>query len=224
MKTLFLTFRLPFFLLLFAAYLPTLGAPKLDYTKVKGLYKEGEFEKVRDELETFLKKADSHASREDKITAYKYLGVIYGSKPGGKPQSETYFFRLFDLAPKVNLTELYVSSSVDQIFRDTRERFIAEKQSSGSVDEFGNPKIDDDTQGEQMTMAAQKGKASDSLGIKESKAPIKNEPKSQPKLGQKKMKVWPWVLGAAVVGGGVGVYLMTSQAQPEEHKTLEAGF
>jgi len=222
MKNLFLTFRLPFFLLLFAAFLPTLGAPKLDYTKVKTLYKEGEFEKVRDELETFLKKSDSQATREDKITAYKYLGVIYGSKPGGRPQSETYFFRLFDLSPKVNLAELYVSYSVDQIFRETRDRFFADKLSTHAVDEFGNPKENGEMDGDQMVLAANNDKASDSLAPIEKKPPIKNEPKPKQQISGKKVKVWPWVLGAAVVGGGVGLYLMTSQTPPTENNRIPA--
>ena len=209
-------------LALFCAYLPAFAGPKLDNAKVKALYKDGEFEMIREELEIFLKSADSDASREDRITAYKYLGVVYGTKLGGKPQAETYFFRLLDLAPIVNLTELYVSSSVDQIFRDTRERFIAEKQSASAVDEFGNPKTVVDAQA--YPMARPKGKQTDSLARFATKTPIKNKPKAQPNLSDKKVKVWPWVLGAAVVGGGVGLYLMTSQATPEKNQTLVAPF
>jgi hypothetical protein len=211
-------------MLFFCAYLPAFSGAKLDYARVKSLYKDGEFEVIREELERFLKNANSNASREDLITAYKYLGVVYGSKLGGKPQSETYFFRLLDLAPMVNLTELYVSSSVDQIFRDTRERFISEKQSSSAVDEYGNPKTAEDTKIDPMAKAANKGKQADSLARLATKTPTKNTSQTQPRISEKKVKVWPWVLGAAVVGGGVGLYLMTSQSPPAESDTLVARF
>jgi hypothetical protein len=211
-------------LLVFCAYLPAFSAIKLNSAKIKTLYQEGEFEKVREDLEDFLKKTNSEGSREDRIIAYKYLGVIYGSKPGGKPQSETYFFRLFDLAPKVNLNELYVSSSIDQIFRDTRERFIAEKQSSSSVDEFGNAKIEQNARGGPDVLAIPEEPKSDSLSGVKNKSPIKNTPNSRQNLTEKKTKVWPWILGAAVIGGGVGVYFMTSATTPEKHETLQASF
>ncbi len=209
-------------LVLFCAYMPAFSGPKLDNAKVKAQYKDGEFETLRVELEHFLKSADSNANREDRITAYKYLGVVYGSKLGGKPQSETYFFRLLDLAPMANLTELYVSSSVDQIFRDTRERFITEKQLASAVDEYGNPKPAVNAQ--VTPMATTNIKQTDSLARFATKTPIKNTPKAQTNLSEKKVKVWPWVLGAAVVGGGVGLYLMTFKTSPEEKETLVASF
>jgi hypothetical protein len=183
------------------AHAPAFPGTELDNAKIKTLYQDGEFEKVREELEDFLKQGNAEASREDRITAYKYLGVIYGSKPGGKPQSETYFFRLFDLAPRVNLNELYVSSSIDQIFRETRERFVAEKLSSSSVDEFGNPKV-----------------------LADSKSSVQHQTKPRQKVTEKPIKVWPWVLGAAVIGGGISVYFLTSGAPSERQNTLEASF
>jgi hypothetical protein len=215
---------------LFLAFSSVFAAPALQsgpLSQVKQLYKDGEFEKVRTQLEAFLKHSDASASREDRILAYKYLGVVYASKPDGTPQAEAYFFRLFDLAPAVQITELYVSSTVNDVFKKTRERFISETQSSGAVDEFGNPLVKGNSpkneDGDAMVRATSKNATKDSLREPITKAPIRNTPNSQASLQTKKPKIWPWILGAAVVGGGVGVYLLTSQESQPDTSTITAG-
>lgn len=177
--------------------------------EVKQLYKEGEFDKVRIQLENFLKRADATATRDERILAYKYLGVVYASQPDGAPQAEAYFFRLLDLSPHVQLTELYVSSTVDGIFEKTKLRFAKEKQSSSMVDEFGHP----------ITATQTENK----IESKDSKAPIHNTPRQKLHSEDKGIKIWPWVLGAAAVGGGIGLYVMTSDDKGSKKETIIAG-
>lgn len=200
-------------LLIIAGLLPghTQAAPaEFSPQTVKQLYQDGEFEKVRVHLESFLKRSDATASREDRILAYKYLGVVYASKPEGAPQAEAYFFRLLDLSPQVQLTELYVSSSVNNIFERTQQRFIKEKQSAGAVDELGFP--------------IAKGESSQphKENLANSKAPMRNPPRQNQQVGNKGPRIWPWVLGAAVVGGGIGLYVLTS-TEPEQKQTVVTG-
>jgi hypothetical protein len=113
------------------------SAPRLSALHVKQLYKDGEFESLKEMLEKFLKNSGSNSTIEDRIVAYKYLGVVCASLPGGAPQAEAYFFRLLDLSPQVQLTELYVSSSINNLFEKTQGRFIKERQSAKAVDELG---------------------------------------------------------------------------------------
>lgn len=177
---------------------------------IKQLYQEGEFEKVRTQLEAFLKRSDATASREERIMAYKYLGVVYAAKPEGTPQAEAYFFRLLDLSPNVQLTELYVSSAVNSVFEKTQQRFLKEKQSSTAIDEFGNPI------GSSPVTSAMAGGAN-------SKAPIPNAPRQQVQSETKGVKIWPWVLGAAVVGGGISLYVMTSGESDKKKEVVVPG-
>lgn len=201
------------------------AAPGISPQAVKQLYKDGDFEKVRTQLEGFLKRSDATATREERILAYKYLGVVYASKPEGAPQAEAYFFRLFDLAPKVQLTELYVSSSVNDLFQKTRERFLNEKQTSSSVDEFGNP-IDNKgvaptDQGDAMLRVA--GKKPDRDTVLKTKEPIRNTPRQSAVAEKKGPVIWPWVLGAVVVGGGIGLYVMSSEEPQAKKEEIVAG-
>jgi hypothetical protein len=217
---------LAFFGLVFSV-LSVLAESKLDLGKIKTLYKDAEFENVRISLEDFLRKSNATASREDNVSAYKYLGVIYASKPGGRPQAEAYFFRLLDIAPKVNLTELYVSSSVNEVFIETRNRFISEKQSANAVDEFGNNRGQDvtskDDQGDAMALVANQSGSIGSSEQKGNKAPIKNEPRNSQTMQNKRLSIWPWILGATVLGGGIGLYVLTSQEKEPAIETINVG-
>lgn len=197
------------------------AAPKLPTQTVKQLYKDGEFEELQGKLEKFLKSSGTNASLEDRIVAYKYLGVVYASLPGGGPQAEAYFFRLLDLSPNVQLTELYVSSSINSLFEKTQERFLKEKKSSGAVDELGFPIKDkgDNQAGEADAMARLTLQKPPRDSTVHSKAPIRNTPRQRIEAEKKGPLIWPWVVGAVVVGGGVGAYLLTSN-QPDQKKDI----
>jgi tetratricopeptide (TPR) repeat protein len=188
------------------------AAPGFSPQSMKQLYKDGEFEKVRAQLESFLKRSDATASREDRILAYKYLGVVYASKQDGIPQAEAYFFRLFDLAPKVQLTELYVSSSVNDLFQKTRERFLSEKQTSSSIDEYGNPIENKNA-----------GQVDPSDTVTKTKEPNRNSPRQTAVTEKKGPSIWPWMLGAVVVGGGIGLYVMSSEEPDAKKEQIIAG-
>ncbi len=218
----------PWFLSLIFAVL-TLGyvqgaAPSISPQGIKQLYKDGEFDKVRTQLETFLKRSDATATRDERILAYKYLGVVYASRPDGAPQAEAYFFRLFDLSPKVTLTELYVSSTVNNLFEKTQERFLKEQRSANAVDELGHPKqggnASSDEGGAMAALANQK--KSDEASDK-TKTPIRNTPRQSLNDERKGMAIWPWVLGAVVVGGGIGLYVMSSNESVGKKETLLDG-
>lgn|GEM_PF-2394530 len=213
---------LVFVLLAFGA--PAHAAKGFSPETVKQLYRDGEFEKMRTMLEEFLKRPAADASVEERIVAYKYLGVVYASKPEGKPQAEAYFFRLFDLSPNVELTELYVSSAVSDLFKKTHERFLKEKESIHEVDEYGFPIA------QKNASPGDEGKAQERTGLKNkavgssTKASIPNPSRqSQASLQKKGPVIWPWVLGAAVVGGGIGVYVLTAEKSGPKKEVIFKG-
>ncbi len=205
---------------------------KLPTQTVKQLYKDGEFENLKGLLENFLKRSDSTASLEERILAYKYLGVVYASSPAGAPQAEAYFFRLLDLSPKVELTELYVSSTVNKVFQNTRERFQTEKRISNSVDEFGFPIQDKQVSGETMG-ESEGGSQGDAMAHLMQGRPtqdstltrkpvVRNGAQHQTAVEKKSHAIWPWVLGAACIGGGVGAYYLTTQTSDTKKEIIAA--
>src|SRR5690606_2642885 len=113
-------------------------ADELPYAKIKDLYKEGEFEKIRGTLEGFLKKSGKDSEPKERIFAYKYLGVIYAAEPEGYPLAETYFYQMLKLAPNAHLSDLYVSSAIENVFTKTQVRFQKENRNNLEYDEFGN--------------------------------------------------------------------------------------
>ncbi len=199
------------------------ATPNLSVQSVKQLYKDGEFEKVRTQLENFLKKADATATRDERILAYKYLGVVYASKPDGAPQAEAYFFRLLDLSPMVQLTEMYVSSSVNDLFERTQRRFLKEKRVSQSVDELGHPINPSQDQGNPSHAVTDSMGSANTHHTVVTKRPIRNTSQTNIDSEKKPVKIWPWVLGATIVGGGIGVYVMTSSEDAKKRETVFAG-
>ena len=115
-------------------------AAELPFSKIKSHYREGEFEKIRVTLEDFLKKSGKTSAPKERIFAYKYLGVVYAAEPQGYPLAETYFYQLLKLAPNAHLSDMYVSTAIEDVFSRTQLRFRKENQDILEFDEFGNPR------------------------------------------------------------------------------------
>lgn len=179
------------------------AAPQLSYPAIKKLYLEGELERIRVTLETFLKENAGAAQTNDRIFAYKYLGVIYATEPEGYPVAETYFYRLLRLAPNAHLSDLYVSSAVQGLFEKTQERFRKERRDISEYDEFGNPR---DKGGAGKGLADNPGKR-DSLGSPNAGRPTEPVPKPRVRPDSKtKSMVWPWVAGGVAITA-IGGYI-----------------
>jgi hypothetical protein len=184
----------------------SIGAP-LSYANIKSLYKEGEFEKMKVTLETFLKQSGNSAQTNDKIFAYKYLGVAYAAEPKWSPIAESYFFQLFELAPNVHISDMYVSSAVQTLFEKTKERFQKENREITEYDEFGNPRVHpnpgkgtSDNPPRQDTLISPVARKNPDPIPASRKQPNKDA----------KIRVWPWVLGGAVIAVAGGLWWYSS--------------
>lgn len=201
--------------LLLAGSIPSFAA-ELPYAKIKSLYKEGEFEQIRVSLEDFLKKSGKSAEPKEKIFAYKYLGVIYAAEPEGYPLAETYFYQMLKLAPNAHLSDMYVSSAIENVFTKTQVRFQKENRDNSEFDEFGNPR-----------KPTESGTAI---------APIRDEPKGPRPLKsdspkprrpapekQSSIRAWPWVLGAGVILAVGGYLWFAGQEKPKKDPPIVDG-
>lgn len=177
---------------------------RLDTRTLSNAYQESEFEPVRVAIERYLNQRGAAATREEKIFAFKFLGVIYAADTLTRVKAESYFNRLLDLAPNIELIDMFVSSKIMEIF----ERLKAERRQTEryreNFDAYGNPikPVTPPTAG----LPAQGRKDPD--------------PKIQ-KEGSSHGWLW-WTLGAAAVGAGVGIYIL-SQDQDSGDRVVTAG-
>jgi len=188
-------------LLALLTWSPALPDPTIPFNAIRSLYVEGEFEKIRVQLESYLKQSGKSAGAKEKIFAYKYLGVIYAAGPEGYPVAETYFYQLLGLAPNAHLSNLYVSSAVENLFAKTRERFQRETRENSRFDDFGNPL----TEGGKDNTAAAESEMDPNPQSAQSR-PVNPGRRKNPQVkAVDKAPVWPWIVGVGVAGA-VGGY------------------
>ncbi len=173
--------------------------PKLDMKTVQVNFREGELEAVKTLLESFLRKQGASATRDEKIFAYKYLGVIYAANQEERTRAESYFNQLLPLAPNIELADMYVSHNILEIFDKVKREYLHTQDYRAHFDSFGNPK-----------------------------APEKNGPatKQAPKTAQVEAtsnNAWVWwtVAGVATVGAGAAFWAVESghSSSPANHVT-----
>jgi hypothetical protein len=188
------------------------AASTLPFDKIRSLYKEGEFEKIRVDLEGYLRQSGKTAGPKEKIFAYKYLGVIYAAEPQGYPLAETYFYQLLNMAPNAHLSDLYVSSAVEGVFAKTRDRFQKENRENSRYDEFGNPRAE--AGGERAASPETVSKPGPLLS---QPRPANPGPRKNPQVKAKdKAPVWPWIVGVGVAGAVGGYFWYATRDKPED--------
>jgi len=200
-KNSILSFLFPLILILVSI---NTAATKLSYEKIKDLYREGDFAQIQKSLEGFLKKEGATADVNEKIFSYKYLGVCYAADTATHLIAENYFLQLFKLAPNAHLADLYVSSSVQKIFTDAKDRYFKDSQAMSDYDEFGNPK-----------------NAKSKKPIVEKKSSHAND-----KTLKENSSTWIWVGvgGAAILGAGVYLWIANQKSPQDSTVTIKAGF
>jgi hypothetical protein len=116
--------------------------------------------------------------------------VIYAADTSTRIRAESYFNRLLDLAPNIELIDMYAPPKIVEIFERIKEEKRKDKLYREHFDAYGNPI-------QPLTSPTT------ALPGKEKKVP-------DPKIKQEKSShawVW-WTIGAAAVGAGVGFYFL----------------
>lgn len=170
---------------------------RLNMAFLRKAYTEGEFEPVRQTLETFMKKHEQGATRDEKVFSHIYLGVIYAADSSSSVRAEHHFNALLDLAPNIELVDMFIPPKIQHMFDRVKHDFIRAKEYGRKYDALGNP-------------IAEGGTA---------EAPAKE---AQPATLKKEKPGSYWALAtlgtAAAVGAGVGLYYLA--ATSENVKTL----
>ncbi len=96
-----------------------IDARGLDQNRIHGLYREGEFDKVIKELESFQKAGA--CSRAESLFAEKHLAVVYAANPTTRELGRYHMYRMLDLEPAGDLLDMFVGEEVDAVFDKVRK-------------------------------------------------------------------------------------------------------
>jgi hypothetical protein len=211
--------RTAFFLLLFAfsCLANAFGIRKdgkIDQPAINLGYKESDWERVVACLEGYLRKhGDSRVSVEERIFAYKYLGVIAAADSLSRVKAESYFTRLIRLSPDIEIVDLFPSEKVLAIFQKSKNDYRNLVNYSVQHDTYGRKMrtVDSQAVGNPTPLPSSE---------KPLAAKVRQPVKQAPHAGQdpgirKDSKTSPmlwWTLGIATVAGlGTGAYYLISQ-------------
>ncbi len=167
---------------------------KLDMTSLQVDFREGELDVVKNLLESFLKNQGSTATRDEKIFAFKYLGVIYAANANGKEKAESYFNQLLPLAPNIELADMYVSKNIQALFDDVKREYLHTQDYATNFDAFGNPKAN----------------AKTGVVVKTDK-PKTESTSLQSGSGKSHTWMW-WVGGITLAAAGTGAIILATES------------
>ncbi len=166
----------------------------LNRTLVSEAYSDGDFDRVVSQLEADLA-APQGLSHSDSVFAYKYLSVVYCAYSKTKEKGKYYMFRLLELDPKAELTELFVSDEVDLAFAKVRREFAVTQAKQAKASSPSSPTTPalSDGKGVEPESTDTKGKQL----ISNSSSPSR-QPDREKHIGY-------WVAGGALAAGVVTV-------------------
>jgi hypothetical protein len=178
---------------------------RLDQTTLAKAYKESDWDKVTEVLEGYLrKKGDTKLELEERIFAYKYLGTIYAADSLTHTKSESYYNRLLDLSPSIEIFDLYASKKINDFFETVKRDHERSRNYASKFDSYGRA----------QNPGATQPVRSDSTPAMISKHPIRQPVPAQKEtqIRDKSSHAWVWwTVGiAAAAGAGATAYYMTN--------------
>jgi hypothetical protein len=211
MRTQIRLFLLLTLLFQFAAPIEAFGVRrdgKLDQPALSKAYRESEWTPVCNALEGYLNHYEaSKIDLDERIFAYKYLGVIYASDSLTHTRAESYFNRLLELSPNIELVDMYASKKIIEFFHEVKRDYQSQVAYSSTYDEFGH-----------KIKSPASSKDSVSKAPPEA-APLQTGPKSKQthqELKKNNKWVW-WTVGAVVTTGvGAGAYYLLHEKKAKQ--------
>lgn len=106
------------------------ASDQLDQGRLHEEYKEGNFEAVVRDIDTFRKANPSH-SRSDSIFIAKHLAVVYAANPMTVEIGKYWMHQMLRLMPEADLAEMYVNEEIDRIYYKIFTEFKTRQQAFG---------------------------------------------------------------------------------------------
>ena len=150
---------------------------------------------------------ESRIDVDERIFAYKHLGVIYASNSNTQTRAESYFIRLLDLSPEIEIVDMYVSKKISDFFSEVKQDYKIQKTYSSNYDEFGR-----EVNGTNGPNAAS-GRPH-RVGDSPRPAP---DPKGNENSQKQGTSSWVWWTAGLVTatGIGIGAYLSQPGSDPQ---------
>lgn len=171
----------------------------LDIDAVRSYYNDGDFGPAIDILEEF-QRTHSNFTREESLSVYKYLGVMYCADLVTREKGKSYFYKLLKIEPEARILDMYVSIVVQDIFKSTLDELMnlaGKSQPQGTGEYLAPPPA---------------GGSSD-------RRPQGAPPRTAG-VGERKSHTGYWLIGglavAAVAAGGYYAWSASSEEAPDE--------
>jgi hypothetical protein len=164
----------------------------LDKSAISNAYFESDFERIVLPLERWRLGKSDNKTREDSIFVFKYLSVIYAADSTTREKSKSFMFQLLNLAPTIEILDMYASDEIERMFRSVKQEYRERKEYMSTHDSLGQ---------EKPRVEAQKPEATQLKAHKSSKW------------------VW-WALGGAGLAMAVGATYYLYEPGHETKKTV----
>jgi hypothetical protein len=190
---------------------------KLDQAAIAKGFKDSDWDEVRNTLESYLRRnGDSRVAVEERIFAYKYLGVIFAADSVTRTRAESYFNRLLDLSPTIEIVDMYASKKISDFFHEVKREYENQKSYANQHDAYGR-KNKELVSGKSLDSNSDQGQ--DSMptlgGSSHPPQPIPRRKGAELENPNGSSWVW-WTVGiAAVTGVGASVFYLTQDKAPE---------
>lgn len=171
---------------------PGIGA-EVNRHEINTLYFAGELSAVADRLLPLLESGQTF-SKSDSIFIYKNLSVVMAADPATQKKGQAYMYKLFVLAPSVDIIDMFVSDTIYMMFQNVKKEYLTRTN-------YNKVKQTIETTGR----------------LDEPRPVVPKDP-----VRPKSKSHWvAWTVGGVAVAGAVAAYLIMNQGDATpERKTL----
>jgi hypothetical protein len=180
----------------------------LDQEAIQRLYSNSDWDVVKNQLESYLRrKGDGNVREEERIFAYKYLGVIYAADSLTTARAESYFHRLLDLSPEIDILDMFASKRVNNLFAETKSDHRRRAEYNKNHDRYGK------------AITSTSSNAKDSSSISKTKAAIPFPASRNEKQAATGNHSWIWWTSGSIIIAGAATAIFLLSTQDENSKT-----
>lgn len=165
------------------AWLRPVHCAEVNRNAINTLYFGGELSAVKDILLPLLESGETF-SKSDSIFIYKNLSVVMAAEPASRAKAQAYMYKLFVLAPSVDIIDMFVSDTIYMMFQNVRKEYLNRVSYNKSKEKI------ESTGGDALSPPG----------------PAKN---AKPEKSNSKWVLW--TLGGVTIAGGVALYILMDQ-------------
>lgn len=175
---------------------------------IHSVYLEGDFDQAIAALDKAMAN-DLLCTSEDSVFTFKHLGVMMAAREGTRERGKYYLLQLIKIDTAANIFDMYASDQIYQMFMNVKKEFESARAKPAAAKAGGTP-----------ADGTRPGDVPGSAGVTAltapSSVPSGTVPPDRESGKPKNWKTWAWVGGGgtALLGLGLGFYILESQSPP----------